>query len=85
MVGASPGPRIRPERGGGIRGFGVLGGEPGGVAGPHRNRSGCRHGPESTIRFSLGREKHREDIDYVLTLLPPVIERLRNERSARSA
>jgi cysteine desulfurase len=39
----------------------------------------------STIRFSLGRENTREDIDDVLNLLPPVIERLRNERSARSA
>jgi len=39
----------------------------------------------STIRFSLGRENTREDIDDVLTLLPPVIERLRNERSSRSA
>lgn len=39
----------------------------------------------STIRFSLGRENTREDIDDMLTLLPPVIERLRNERSARSA
>jgi cysteine desulfurase len=38
----------------------------------------------STIRFSLGRENTRQDIDYVLTLLPPLIERLRNERSARS-
>jgi cysteine desulfurase len=35
----------------------------------------------STIRFSLGRENTREDIDYVLTLLPPLIKRLRNERS----
>ena len=38
----------------------------------------------STIRFSLGRENTREDIDFVLTLLPPLIERLRNERSVRS-
>ena len=37
-----------------------------------------------TIRFSLGRENTREDIDSVLTLLPPLIERLRNERSIRS-
>jgi cysteine desulfurase len=39
----------------------------------------------STIRFSLGRENTRDDIDYVLNLLPPAIERLRNERNARSA
>jgi cysteine desulfurase len=39
----------------------------------------------STIRFSLGRENTREDIDHVLTLLPPVIESLRNERNVRSA
>jgi len=37
----------------------------------------------STIRFSLGRENTREDIDFVLTLLPPLIERLRKERSVR--
>ncbi|MHC1697603.1 MAG: cysteine desulfurase family protein [Geobacteraceae bacterium] len=36
----------------------------------------------STIRFSLGRENTKDDIDYLLTLLPPVIGRLRNERSA---
>jgi cysteine desulfurase len=39
----------------------------------------------STIRFSLGRENTRDDIDFVLNLLPPVIERLRNERNIRSA
>ncbi|MHC1698628.1 MAG: cysteine desulfurase family protein [Geobacteraceae bacterium] len=38
----------------------------------------------STIRFSLGRENTREDIDYVLTLLPSLIARLRKERSGRS-
>jgi cysteine desulfurase len=38
----------------------------------------------STIRFSLGRENTREDIDFVLTLLPPLIERLRKERSVHS-
>jgi len=38
----------------------------------------------STIRFSLGRENTREDIDFVLTLLPPLIERLRKVRSACS-
>jgi cysteine desulfurase len=39
----------------------------------------------STIRFSLGRQNTREDVDFMLNLLPPVIERLRNERSARLA
>ena len=39
----------------------------------------------STIRFSLGRENTREDIDNVLALLPPLIGRLRNERSVRTA
>lgn len=39
----------------------------------------------STIRFSLGRDNTREDIDYVLTFLPLLIERLRNERSIRTA
>jgi cysteine desulfurase len=38
----------------------------------------------STIRFSLGRENTEKDINYVLTLLPPLIERLRNERLALS-
>mgnify|MGYP001231975569 CR=1 FL=1 len=38
----------------------------------------------STIRFSLGRENTRNDIDYVLTLLPPLIERLRCERRLHS-
>lgn len=36
----------------------------------------------STLRFSLGRENTREDIDFVLQLLPPLIKRLRKERSA---
>jgi len=39
----------------------------------------------STIRFSLGRQNTREDVDFILNLLSPVIERLRNERSARLA
>lgn len=38
----------------------------------------------STIRFSLGRENTREEVDYVLTLLPSLIARLRNERRERS-
>jgi len=38
----------------------------------------------STIRFSLGRENTRNDIDYVLTLLPPLIGRLRCERRVHS-
>ncbi|MDD3293580.1 MAG: aminotransferase class V-fold PLP-dependent enzyme [Geobacteraceae bacterium] len=39
----------------------------------------------STIRFSLGRENTREDIDCLLALLPPVIQRLRSERNAHLA
>lgn len=39
----------------------------------------------SAIRFSLGRENTREDIDCLLALLPPVIQRLRSERNARLA
>lgn len=39
----------------------------------------------STIRFSLGRENTQQDIEYVLTLLPSLIERLRSERSVRTA
>jgi cysteine desulfurase len=38
----------------------------------------------SSIRFSLGRENTQEDIDYVLALLPPLVKRLRKERSDRS-
>ncbi len=33
----------------------------------------------SAIRFSLGRTNTRADIDHVIELLPPLIERLRNE------
>jgi cysteine desulfurase len=32
----------------------------------------------SAVRFSLGRENTAEDIDYVLRVVPPVIERLRS-------
>jgi len=32
----------------------------------------------SAVRFSLGRENTEEDIDYVLRVVPPVIERLRS-------
>ena len=32
----------------------------------------------SSIRFSLGRENTKEDIDYVIEKLPPIIKKLRN-------
>jgi cysteine desulfurase len=32
----------------------------------------------SSIRFSLGKKTNKTDIDYVLKVLPPVIEQLRN-------
>ena len=37
----------------------------------------------STIRFSLGRENSQADIDFVLNLLPPLVQRLRDERTSR--
>jgi len=36
----------------------------------------------STIRFSLGSQNSREDIDYVLEILPPLVDRIRSERNA---
>jgi cysteine desulfurase len=33
---------------------------------------------QGSIRFSLGRDNSKEDIDYVLTVLPPIIQRLRD-------
>jgi len=39
----------------------------------------------STLRFSLGRGNTREDIDYVLELLPPLVERIRSEWNHRMA
>ncbi len=32
---------------------------------------------QASVRFSLGRENTREDIDQLLSILPPVVERLR--------
>jgi len=39
----------------------------------------------STLRFSLGSQNTQEDIDYVLGILPPLIERIRSDRQARLA
>ncbi|HHS51116.1 MAG TPA: cysteine desulfurase [candidate division Zixibacteria bacterium] len=40
---------------------------------------GCDHlRAHSCIRFSLGRENTEEDIEYVLRVVPPIIERLRS-------
>jgi cysteine desulfurase len=33
---------------------------------------------QGSIRFSLGRENTKEDMDYVVTVLPPIIQRLRD-------
>ena len=33
---------------------------------------------QGSLRFSLGRDNTKEDIDYVLTVLPPIIQRLRD-------
>ncbi len=33
---------------------------------------------QGSVRFSLGRDNTKEDIDYVLAVLPPIIQRLRN-------
>ncbi|MDD2337432.1 MAG: aminotransferase class V-fold PLP-dependent enzyme [Geobacteraceae bacterium] len=39
----------------------------------------------SSIRFSLGRENSQEDIDTVIEVLPPIIEKIRNERQSQLA
>jgi cysteine desulfurase len=33
---------------------------------------------QGSIRFSLGRDNTKEDMDYVVTVLPPIIQRLRD-------
>ncbi len=33
---------------------------------------------QGSVRFSLGRDNTKEDIDYVLSVLPPIIKRLRD-------
>lgn len=33
---------------------------------------------QGSVRFSLGRDNTKEDMDYVLTVLPPIIQRLRD-------
>ena len=33
---------------------------------------------QGSVRFSLGRDNTKEDVDYVLTVLPPIIKRLRD-------
>jgi cysteine desulfurase len=33
---------------------------------------------QGSIRFSLGRDNTKEDMDYVLKVLPPIIKRLRD-------
>lgn len=39
----------------------------------------------STLRFSLGSQNSRDDIDCVLEILPPLIERIRRERNGHLA
>jgi len=33
---------------------------------------------QGSVRFSLGRDNNKEDVDYVLEILPPIIKRLRD-------
>ncbi len=38
-----------------------------------------------SVRFSLGTENSKEDIDYLLDVLPPIVERIRSMSPLYSA
>ena len=33
---------------------------------------------QGSVRFSMSRDNTKEDVDYILTVLPPIIKRLRD-------